>query len=252
MEQKELPLLSMIMPCYNEEEVIGYSIPRLIQAFENQGYPLELVACNNGSSDKTGELLQEFIRAGFPIRYKHIEKNSGYGNGVIESIPECSGEWIGIIPADGQVDAEDVVRVYESVTRSNRMVLGKVFRRFRLDGLWRIIVSTFYNLFMLALWPKIGTYDVNGSPKILHRDVIEAMELESRDWLLDPEIMIKASKIGVSVIEMNVFSRMREHGESHVQAATIWAFASTLLKFRFGGSLKKWEIRYRSKSSQNS
>jgi hypothetical protein len=190
-------------------------------------------------------LVEGLIQEGCPIELKHIEVNEGYGNGVLESIPMCTGEWIGIIPADGQVDAEDVVRVYESVSRSKGLVLGKVFRRFRLDGAWRSIVSTIYNLFMLVLWPGIGSQDVNGSPKIMHRDVLAAMKLESRDWLLDPEIMVKASHMGIGVIEMNVFSRMREHGQSHVQVTTIWVFISVLLRFRFGNKLKSWRRDFR-------
>ena len=238
------PLLSLIMPCYNEEDVIGYTIPRLVQAFELSEYPLELIACDNGSSDRTGTVIQEFIDQGLPIRLNRIEVNEGYGNGVLQSIPKCTGTWIGIIPADGQVDAEDVVRVYETVARSNGRVLGKVFRRFRLDGLWRSFVSTLYNLFMLLLWPKIGSVDVNGSPKILHRDVIAAMKLESKDWLLDPEIMIKAGDMNIAIIEMNSFARMREHGASHVQVTTIWSFISKLLAFRFGRKLKDWRREF--------
>jgi dolichol-phosphate mannosyltransferase len=234
------PLLSLIMPCYNEEDVIGYTIPRLVQAFRKSSYPLELIACDNGSSDRTGAIIQKLIDQGLPIVMNRIEVNHGYGNGVLKSIPLCSGTLVGIIPADGQVDAEDVVRVYESVARSNGRVIGKVFRRFRLDGLWRSTVSTLYNLLMRALWPGIDSADVNGSPKILHRDVLSRMELESKDWLLDPEIMIKASYLGISTIEMNVFARMREHGESHVDAASIWAFISTLLAFKFGARLKSW------------
>lgn len=244
MENAEAPLVSLIMPCYNEEDVIGYTIPRLVQAFERSGYPLELVACNNGSSDSTGELIEVFIARGYPIVLKTIEVNEGYGKGVLESIPVCSGELIGIIPADGQVDAEDVVRVYESVARSNGLVLGKVFRRFRLDGAWRSIVSTFYNLFMFTLWPNIGSHDVNGSPKLMHRDVMLAMKLESKDWLLDPEIMIKAGHMGIGVIEMNSFARMREHGVSHVHVTTVWNFISTLLAFRFGEKLRNWRRAY--------
>ncbi len=244
MYKDNLPLLSLIMPCFNEEEVIGYTIPRLVRTFDRSEYPLELIVCDNGSSDRTGEMVRAFIEQGYLIALKHIEVNQGYGNGILESIPLCTGEWIGVIPADGQVDAEDVVRVYESVSRSNGRVLGKVFRRFRLDGAWRVVVSSIYNLFMLALWPGIGSHDVNGSPKILHRDVWAAMKLESRDWLLDPEIMIKAGYMGIEVIEMNAFSRMREHGQSHVQATTIWQFISVLLKFRFGKQMKNWRKGY--------
>jgi hypothetical protein len=106
---------------------------------------------------------------------------------------------------------------------------------------------------MLVLWPKIGSVDVNGSPKILHRDVITAMKLESKNWLLDPEIMIKAGYMGIPVIEMNTFARMREHGESHVQVTTIWMFISTLLAFRFGRKLKNWRREFsRSGGLENS
>lgn len=232
--RSDAPELSFIMPCYDEEEVIPYTIPRFVRAFEEAGYRLELVACDNGSSDRTGEILQAFAAEGLPVVPHRVEVNEGYGNGILRSIPHCRGEWIGMIPADGQVDAEDVVRLYESVMHSDGRVIGKVHRRFRMDGVVRSIVSFFYNLFVLALWPRIGTFDVNGSPKIVHRDVLHAMALESKDWLLDPEILIKAHYMGIRLIEMNVFARMREHGSSHVRPATAWEFVHRLLGFRLG------------------
>lgn len=239
------PEISFIMPCFNEEEVIEYTIPRFIRAFADAGYRLELVACDNGSSDRTSEILQRFAQSGLPLVIHRIELNEGYGKGVLESLPYCSAEWIGIIPADGQVDAEDVVRVYESVMHSDGRVLGKVHRRFRLDGALRSLVSAAYNIFMRLLWPHLGSFDVNGSPKLLHRSVIESMKLESKDWLLDAEIMIKAHHMNLRVLEMNVFARMREHGSSHVAPGTAWEFVKRLLRFRFGSELARWRREWR-------
>ena len=51
------PHLSIVMPCYNEEAIVGYTIPRLITTFERAGYTLELVAVDNGSHDRTGEII---------------------------------------------------------------------------------------------------------------------------------------------------------------------------------------------------
>ena len=228
------PEISFIMPCYNEEEVIEYTIPRFVTAFADAGYRLELVACDNGSSDRTGEILQRLADEGLPLVVHRVEHNEGYGNGVLESLRYCSAPWIGIIPADGQVDAEDAVRVYESVQHSNGQVIGKVHRRFRLDGPLRSVISACYNTFIRLLWPHLGSFDVNGSPKLLHRSVIEAMRLESKDWLLDAEIMIKAHHMGLRVIEMNVFARMREHGTSSVAAVTAWEFVKRLLRIQEG------------------
>lgn len=237
---KRAPDLSLIMPCFNEEGVIGYTIPRLCRAFRAAGYELELVACDNGSNDRTGEILRELAGQGLPLVIHRVERNEGYGKGVLASIPRCTAPWVGIIPADGQVDAEDVVRVYESVARSDGRVLAKVYRRFRLDGRSRALVSFGYNLFMRLLWPKLGLSDVNGSPKMMHASVIRAMDLRSKDWLLDPEMMIKAQIMGLRIIEMNVFARMREHGMSKVEASTVWTFVRRLLGFRFGREMAEW------------
>jgi len=44
-----LPDLSLVIPCYNEESNVGYTIPRLLQAFERAGRQLEVIAVDNGS-----------------------------------------------------------------------------------------------------------------------------------------------------------------------------------------------------------
>lgn len=234
------PDVSFIMPCYNEEGVIGYTIPRLVQAFEQAGHRLELVACDNGSTDRTGEIIRRFVDEGLPVVPHRVEVNQGYGFGVLDSIRICTAPYIGIIPADGQVDAEDVVKVFESVSRADKAVIGKVRRRFRLDGPDRWVVSVIYNFMMQAMWPGLGTLDVNGSPKVIPRHILEQLSLESKDWLLDPEIMIKARHLGVPVIEMNAFSRMRESGVSHVKPVTVWTFLRRLAGFKWGSAMRGW------------
>lgn len=145
-----------------------------------------------------------------------------------------------MIPADGQVDAEDAVRLYEAVVVSNRPVIGKVRRRFRMDGLRRKLVSISYNALVLMLYPQIGSLDINGSPKILARETLNQMCLNSRGWFLDPEIMIKAHYMDVRVIELNVFARMRGTGVSHVRMETCWEFMRNLLNTRFSSAMQEW------------
>ena len=112
-------------------------------------------------------------------------------------------------------------------------MLGKVRRRFRMDGFRRKVISIVYNMFVRMLWPNLGSLDVNGVPKLLPREALRAMELKSKNWLLDAEIMIKAHSMGLRVLELNVFARMRGTGVSHVRGETIWEFVKSLLLFRF-------------------
>ncbi len=237
----EHPELSMIIPCYNEEQVLDHTLHHLIKAFDESGFAVEFVCVDNGSSDRTGDIIEARRSAGDPVRPCRVDVNTGYGNGVLTGIPHCRGDWIGIIPADGQVDAEDVVKLFSVLRSSDGMVLGKVRRRFRLDGIRRKIISVSYNLFVLMLWPNLGSIDVNGSPKILPAWAIRKMKLESRQWFLDPEIMIKGKKLGLRVLEMNVFAQMRSGGTSHVRMGTCWEFFSKLLKMRFGGTIRRWQ-----------
>jgi len=233
--------VSLIMPAYNEQEIIGYTMRRLVSAFERAGYRLELVVVNNGSRDRTEEIIREFSSMYKGVIGVRVETNQGYGNGILQGIPYCTAPWIGIIPADGQVDAEDAVRLYEAVVTANRPVIGKVRRRFRMDGFRRKLISIAYNLLVILLYPQINSLDINGSPKLIPRDILDQMRLNSKGWFLDPEIMIKAHYMGVGVIELNVFARMRGSGVSHVRMETCWEFLRSLLSYRFSNQIVDWK-----------
>jgi glycosyltransferase involved in cell wall biosynthesis len=235
------PELSLIVPCYNEAESIPYTLPSLCAAFAAAGRRLEIVAVDNGSSDATGAKLAELVARGLPVRSVRVAENRGYGHGLRSGIPAASAPWVGFIPADGQVDAEDVVRLFEALAPCGPMTLGKVRRRFRMDGWRRKLVSIAYNGLVLCLWPRLGSIDVNGTPKIVHASVLARMQLTSTGWFLDPELMLKAHYLGVRVLELNAFARMRGHGLSHVRLATCWEFLRELLRYRFTRKLRPWK-----------
>ena len=109
-----------------------------------------------------------------------------------------------------------------------------------MDGPMRKVISIVYNGLVWSLYPGLGSIDVNGTPKVLHRDTLARMQLESKQWFLDPEILIKAYYMKLRVLEMNAFARMRGTGLSHVRASTCWEFFRQLLKFRFTGHLRSW------------
>lgn len=234
------PEVTFVIPAYNEEGILAATLRQLLAAFDEAGIRLELVVVDNGSTDRTGEIIREFERRTPAVRGVRVEVNRGYGNGILQGLRAASAPWVGMIPADGQVDAEDVVRLFEAVRGCDRLVVAKVRRRFRLDGFRRKVVSVAYNVLVLALWPGIGTLDANGSPKIVHRDLLQALDLRSEDWFLDPEILIKAHYLGARVLELNVFSRMRGRGLSHVRSTTCLEFLRNLLSYRFGGAVSAW------------
>ena len=233
-------------------EAVAYTIPQLVDAFEKAGVALELIAVDNGSTDRTGELIQGFVDQGLPVVLARVEKNIGYGNGILTGLPLCRAPWVGTIQADGQVDPEDVLRMLDVVRNAHGPVLAKARRRFRMDGVWRKIISVGYNGLVWLMWPGIGSVDINGIPKIWSRDLLPLLKLESKRWFLDPELMIKGYYMGVRVIELNVFARMRSNGLSHVRPSTCWDFIVNLLRYRFTGKVSPWrrkEVRAAAKNA---
>lgn len=237
--------LSLVMPCYNEQECVANTIRRLLAAFEAAGHRLEIVAVDNGSTDETGRILDGLSFEHPSVQVCHVELNQGYGNGILSGIPRCTAEWIGFIPADGQVDPADVVHLFESVLSARGNVMGKVRRRFRMDGLQRKFISIAYNGLVNLFWPGIQSLDINGTPKLMRRSLLSAMDLQSRGWFLDPEIMIKAHYMGVRVLELNAFARMRGNGISHVRTSTCWEFLRNLFAFRFSSRMRQWRLEHR-------
>ncbi|MFN0006570.1 MAG: glycosyltransferase family 2 protein [Planctomycetota bacterium] len=230
-----IPELSLVMPCYDEEELVERTCADLLAAFTAAGRRLELVAVDNGSRDRTGEILAALARRDERLVVARVEVNQGYGNGVLAGLALARAPWVGFVCADGQVAAEDVARLFALADPEDGPRLLKVRRRFRRDGLRRKVVSVLYNGLMTVLFPGIGSIDVNGNPKILPREALERMQLVSKDWFLDAEILLKARSLLLPVVEVDVAGHAREGGRSNVRAATCLEFARHLFAYRFLG-----------------
>src|SRR5215469_12916185 len=102
------PELSLVMPCFNEGAIVSHTIAKLLDAFAKVGCRLEIVAVDNGSKDRTGEIIRAWSARHAAVMHHRVDENQGYGNGVLAGLPLTTGAWVGIIPADGQVDADDV------------------------------------------------------------------------------------------------------------------------------------------------
>lgn len=245
------PELSLVVPCYNEAECIPATLPALCAAFARSGRRLELVAVDNGSSDGTGERLEALRARGLPVRIVRIDVNRGYGHGVLAGLAQARAPWVGWAHADGQVDPEDVVRLFGELATTGPTTLGKVCRRFRMDGTSRRVVTFFCNTLMRLLWPGLGSLDVNGSPKIFHRDALRRLQLDSKLWFLDAEILIKARHMGLRVLELNAFARPRHRGVSKVRAAALWEIFSAMLRYRFTAHLEPWKRSLRDEAARD-
>lgn len=235
MDRGPAPEVSLAIPCYNEAACLRITVLRLVQAFREIRISLELVLVDNGSKDNTGQIIDDLIKDGLPIIKRTIPVNQGYGHGILTGLEACRGRIIGFLHADGQCDSRDVAKVCDVALNLERPTLVKIRRRFRMEGLRRKFTSLVYNGVINVLFPGIGSLDVNGSPKVFPREYLEQMEIQSRDWFIDPEMMVRARDLGLPVMEVNVMWQVRPGGKSNVDASTSVEFIFNLLKYRIRG-----------------
>ncbi len=225
--------VSLVIPCYNEASSVRSTATRIIDSFQAQDIRLQLVLVDNGSADRTGEIIDELIAEGHPVIKETVAVNRGYGHGILSGLQRCTGEYAGFLCADSQVEAADVARVAEVALSSQTPKLVKVRRRFRMDGFDRKVISILYNGLANLVFGGLHSIDINGNPKILPREYLQRMDLRSEDWFLDPEVMIKTKRLGLPVYEFNVLGQMRAEGLSHVRGSTMWEFFLNLMRYRF-------------------
>ncbi len=225
-----MPEFSLAIPLYNEERNTRAVVGELVQVLSNAGIDYELVLVDNGSKDHTGGIIDTLAAANPRLRPVHVPENRGYGWGIRRGLDACRGRYLGYSWGDNQIRAEDVLAVYLAL-REQGNDMAKATRIVREDGWRRAIITHVYNFLLPLLFP-VGVKDINGCPKIFTREAYQTLHLISKDWFLDPEIMIKAHRQKLSVVEVPVTFHEREQGKSNVKWATILEFLKNIARYR--------------------
>ncbi|HNK64502.1 MAG TPA: glycosyltransferase family 2 protein, partial [Anaerolineales bacterium] len=101
------PFLSIIIPAYNEESRLPRTLERVFQFLDGQEYASEILLVENGSSDRTMEIAQDYARQHSNLIVLHEEKR-GKGNAVQRGVLEAHGEYRFLCDADLSMPIEEL------------------------------------------------------------------------------------------------------------------------------------------------
>ena len=94
--------LSVIIPCYNEEATLSVSYRRTREVIQDLAYDTEIIYVNDGSKDRTREMLDEIAAADARVKVIHFSRNFGHQPAVSAGIRHCDADWAIIMDAELQ------------------------------------------------------------------------------------------------------------------------------------------------------
>jgi len=140
---KQHPEISVVVPAFNEEELIGETIPRFVESLEGQRRSFEIIVVNDGSRDRTGEILDRLAAEEPRLRVVHFARNYGQTAAMMAGFWASRAPVIVPLDADGQNEPGDVEMLVDKLDEGYDVVSG--WRKDRKDSWLRTKVSRVAN-----------------------------------------------------------------------------------------------------------
>jgi len=203
----ELPLLSIVLPCYNEEAILEPNCNKIFSYLESISgkYKWEIVIINDGSKDKTGEIADQIAATTSNVRVIHHPVNLNLGHAIQTGIRNSKGEIIVVLDVDlsysetyiGQLSDMLIEQSADIVIASPYMKGGKVTA----VPLMRGVMSRVVNMFM-RIAAQDRYYTFTSMVRAYRSSFIKNVNLKTRDYEINPEIIYKAMILRARIVEI--------------------------------------------------
>ena len=175
MEQEKRKLITILVPAYNEQEVLHLLYDRLVKLMnENTGYDFEILLVNDGSKDKTFEIMQELREKDKRFCYLNLSRNFGKETAMIAGLDYCNGDAVVIIDADLQDPPELIPEMIKYWEEGYDDVYAK--RKSREGETWlkKFTSKMYYKV--LQGFTRIEIQKDTGDFRLLDRRCVEALK----------------------------------------------------------------------------
>ena len=222
--------LSVIMPVFNEEATVG----EILKQVRAVGLAYEIIVVDDGSTDRTRELLKcEEAQPGTIVIYH--DRNQGKGAAVRTGFDRATGDILLIQDADLEYDPRDYAALLRPIEEGRvKVVYGSRFLGPRKAMLfWHMLGNKFLTLLTNVLYNTILS-DMETCYKVFRADVIKGIPLHSRRFEFEPEITAKVLKRRHRIFEVPISYYGREYDEGKKISWRDGPNAAwTLIKYRF-------------------
>lgn len=221
--------LSICIPVYNEENTIKELLEKVLAVPVDK----ELIVVDDGSTDKTAAILQEY--GANPLVKIITKENGGKGTALREAFKHVTGDFVVVQDADLEYDPGDFVKMLSVADSGHSVVYGSRFlgQKFSISSLKNFMAS---RLLSTIVWLLYGQFisDESTCYKLFRTDIIKNIPLECRRFEFCPEITAKVLKKGIKIFEVPVSFNPRnsKEGKKISYLRDGLEAVQTLLKYR--------------------
>lgn len=203
--------ISVFFPCYNDAGSIGNLIKTAFKILPKLTKDYEVIVVNDGSIDKSSEILK-----GLRLKFKRLrvinhKKNIGYGGALKRGFKESTKEIVFYTDGDGQYDVKELPILVSLLSADVDFVNGiKLIRR---DPVHRIFLGNLHR-FITRWFFWLPITDVDCDFRLIRRSVLKRIRLESNTGAICVELVKKAEGIGAKFREVEIHHYERQWGKS--------------------------------------
>ena len=219
--------LSIVVPCYNEEQNIPLILKRFGEVIKEE---MEVILVDNGSTDDSAVVLADLLPEYAFARSVRVEVNQGYGYGILRGLKECKGAYIGWTHADMQTDPADILKAMDIIEKEKGLIFVKGNRKGR--PLFDVFFTAGMSLFETCyLHTKL--YDINAQPNIFPRVFFDEWKNPPHDFSLDLYALYMARRKNLKVVRFPVLFPERIYGQSKWNTGfkAKWKFIRRTMEF---------------------
>ena len=199
------PLLSLVLACYNEEEVLESSWGEIRGTLEDLGQPFEVIFVDDVSRDRTREILRSIVAAHPDLDLRVIlhDENRGRGATVTDGFRAARGEITGYLDVDLEVHSRYIPSLVRAIRGGADVAIVRRIYAFQVRSLDRYVMSRGYS-FLVRKMLGVPFHDTETGYKFFRREALLPVldEIQDPGWFWDTEFMVRAQRRGLRIAEI--------------------------------------------------
>ncbi len=231
------PYLSVVIPAFNEELRIIQTLDYSLNYLKNQNYPFEIIVVNDGSTDKTKDVVQNFINnnSNYNLKIIGYDKNRGKGYAVNYGMTRALGKIVLFMDADNSTKINEVEKAFKKIDEGFDIVIAsrklKESKIIVYQSLMRRILGNIFPILVKILF-NLNLTDTQAGFKVFKKEtLIIFQEQKIFDFAFDVELLVIAKKHNFKIAEIPIV--WENHKLSKVKFSSTFKMFFSLLKIKF-------------------